>query len=70
MRRVIFLLLVCLIFFLASCDEDDTMCWVCGGSGRCYYCNGKGYTGVDSNTCPVCNGARICFNCQGSGRVR
>ena len=70
MRRVIFLLLLCLIFFLVSCDVDDTMCWVCVGSGQCYNCGGKGYNRVDTDVCRVCNGARICFNCQGTGRVR
>jgi hypothetical protein len=70
MRRVIFLLLLCLICFFVSCDEDDTMCYVCFGSGNCYNCNGKGYNGVDSNECSVCDGTGKCVNCQGSGSIR
>lgn len=54
-------------------------CRICGGSGVCTSCNGRGgefrdtgyYTGSGSKSwisCPSCNGSKKCFNCHGSGR--
>jgi RecJ-like exonuclease len=57
-----------LIALFISCDEES--CWVCGGSGKCYNCNGKGYIKVDANVCDVCKGSGICFNCQGTGKIK
>jgi hypothetical protein len=68
MKITIFLLLLCLIALFVSCDEDT--CWVCGGSGKCYNCGGKGYIKVDTNICVVCKGTGICFNCQGTGKIK
>jgi hypothetical protein len=66
-KIIIYVILLCLIGFFSSCGEDT--CWVCGGSGKCYDCNGKGYIKVDANVCDVCKGTGKCFNCQGTGKI-
>ncbi|MDE6099494.1 MAG: hypothetical protein K2G01_00470 [Paramuribaculum sp.] len=54
-------------------------CRICGGSGTCTSCHGKGgewrstgyYTGSDSKSwidCGSCRGNKRCFNCHGTGR--
>lgn len=56
-----------------------TKCSVCGGSGVCRSCNGRGgewrdtgyYTGSDVRSwieCPSCRGNTRCYMCHGSGR--
>lgn len=56
-----------------------TRCSVCGGSGICRSCNGRGgewrdtgyYTGSDVRSwieCPSCRGNTRCYMCHGSGR--
>lgn len=56
-----------------------TTCRICGGSGTCTSCHGKGgewrdtgyYTGSDSKSwidCGSCRGNKRCFNCHGTGR--
>jgi len=64
---IFFIVLLFSAVLLISCP--DNVCWVCVGNGKCYECNGKGYTKVDSNACAVCKGTGICFNCQGTGRI-
>ncbi len=41
----------------------------CYGTGKCGYCNGRGYTGSGSFTftCTLCKGARTCKYCGGDG---
>jgi hypothetical protein len=68
MKIIISLLLLCLIALFISCDENT--CGVCGGSGKCYECRGKGYIKVDTNICDVCKGTGMCFNCQGTGKIK
>lgn len=54
-------------------------CRICGGSGVCTSCNGRGgefrdtgyYSGTNTKSwinCPSCNGNKRCFNCHGTGR--
>lgn len=56
-----------------------TTCRICGGTGTCTSCHGKGgevrdtgyYTGSGSKSwisCPSCNGSTRCFNCHGTGK--
>lgn len=60
--------------------SSDSRCSICGGSGVCSSCNGRGgswqdtgyYIGEDSKSwipCPSCNGSKQCFNCYGRGRL-
>jgi len=63
---IIIIIMFILLLIPLSCSDDD--CWVCF-NGKCYKCNGKGYTKIDSNTCDVCRGSGICFNCQGTGKI-
>ena len=60
-------------------SSSYTTCRICGGSGVCTSCNGRGgewrssgyYTGSGSQTwinCPSCNGSKRCFNCHGTGK--
>jgi hypothetical protein len=69
MKNLIFVIFLCLIaLFIISCDDET--CWVCGGSGRCPNCGGKGYIKVDTNICYVCKGSGKCVNCQGKGKIK
>ena len=56
-----------------------TTCRICGGSGVCKSCGGRGgewrdtgyYTGSNVQSwiaCPSCRGNKQCFNCHGTGR--
>ena len=60
-------------------NSTTTTCRICGGSGVCTSCHGKGgewrdtgyYTGSGNKSwidCPSCNGSKRCFNCHGTGR--
>lgn len=63
----------------SSSSSVYTTCRICGGSGVCTSCNGRGgewrdtgyYTGSNSQSwinCPSCHGNKKCFNCYGTGR--
>ena len=49
-------------------DNRNGTCIVCGGSGRCYVCRGRGFIKV-GDRCYACNGSGKCFNCNGTGKV-
>ena len=70
MKKIIFVTF--LIFLFLSCYSDpnyyDDMCYVCGGTGRCYMCNGRGYLNLEDK-CYACNGSGKCINCNGSGKI-
>jgi hypothetical protein len=68
MKIMLRLLVLCFVVLFISCDEES--CWVCGSSGKCYNCDGKGYIKLDANVCDVCKGNGICFNCQGTGKIK
>jgi DnaJ-class molecular chaperone len=69
MKKMIVIALLSFLFL--SCESNpnhqDYICYVCGGSGNCYKCNGRGYSGIEK--CPVCNGSGKCINCNGAGRI-
>ncbi len=54
-------------------EQEPTTCWICGGSGSCSSCGGKGYVeeyGSDEEAkCEDCNGTGNCSNCGGNGEV-
>ena len=62
----------------SSENSKRTTCRICGGTGVCTSCHGKGgewrntgyYTGANSKSwidCPSCRGNKKCFNCYGKG---
>lgn len=64
----------------SSSSSSRSTCSICGGSGICTSCNGRGgkwedtgyYIGEDIKSwinCPSCNGSKKCFNCYGSGKM-
>lgn len=44
----------------------------CSGSGKCGWCNGKGwdYYNGKQKTCAVCNGTKKCHTCSGTGKCQ
>ena len=61
-------------------SPSGSRCTICGGTGVCTSCNGRGgswqdtgyYIGEDIKSwinCGSCNGSKKCFNCYGTGRM-
>lgn len=51
----------------------NVMCTTCAGSGKCSYCNGRGYIytprqKTSKSLCPHCKGKGICTACNGKGQ--
>ncbi len=60
-------------------NNSSLTCRICGGSGVCTSCGGRGgewkdtgyYTGSGNKSwinCPSCRGNKQCFNCRGTGK--
>lgn len=44
-------------------------CGLCGGSGKCRTCDGKG-TFTSGGSCSSCHGTKKCNACFGTGKER
>lgn len=54
--------------------HGESVCSVCGGTGRCSSCNGRGHKAsiynAEEQECPSCRGNGRCYNCYGTGKIR
>ena len=75
-RKVVMVLLVIGIIMgillssgCLSRDVGKETCTVCGGSGKCSWCDGSGWTIWQLQECSHCGGTGKCSNCDGTGKV-